>query len=173
MRHKDAHLIHAAEPLVNIAAHGLDHNLPPELFTSRLGEGVQLFPLNLENRPDFEHGGNGRRSRCDPSAFFQIFQGVQHDIDGGVEPGLLQKAGDFSRRTAGSGQGEGIQHRLPLGYRNTLIVDHADPAVIILRQGERRRAGAGQAAGHRNMHQLVILPQHTVPEGEQIADQRL
>lgn len=45
-----------------------------------------------------------------------------------------------------------------------MVVDHEHPALIVLRQGGGCGAGGGQAAGHGDIDQLIVVGQHTVPQ---------
>ena len=57
---------------------------------------------------------------------------------------------------------------------NAVVIHHLDTAVIVHRNALCRCAGAGKAAGHRNIDDfLVALCKNTVPELRDLADGRL
>ena len=63
-----------------------------------LGEGVQLFALDLQNRFQTEHGSDGCSCRRDATALFQVLQSSYSDIDAGVEAGFFQPGSDLIGR---------------------------------------------------------------------------
>ena len=87
-------------------------------------------------------------------------------------PGLLQIL--FDRRSVISllRQRDRIQDTLSLRYRDSLVIHDLHSAVIVIRQRPRSGAGTGQAAGHRDIDDLVILLQQAVPAVQDFTDDR-
>ena len=67
----------------------------------------------------------------------------------------------------------GFQHGLLLGDRNPLVIHYLDFAVKVLCQHVSRLTGTAQAAGHRDMDNLIIFFQHLVPQIHHISRSRL
>ena len=114
-------LRHAAETLVDVLLNSIDHHGFALRGGSGLCKGIQLFTLNGQHRLQAKHCTDGCGRRSDPSAFFQIIQGVQHNIDTAVEFIIFQEFFDLGRVFTGCCKLQGIQRRLTLGYRPLLI----------------------------------------------------
>ena len=87
---QDALVPQMGEAHVYILSYRLAHSPEGGLHAPDLGEGIQLFSLNLQNRLNPQKRPQGRGRRGDSPAFFQIFQSVHRDINDAVPPGSLQ-----------------------------------------------------------------------------------
>ena len=68
--------------------------------------------------------------------------------------------------------GDGVEDGLPLRDGDPLVVHDLDSAVVIIRQVLRGCAGAGEAAGHGDVDDLVIFFQQSVPAIQDISYDR-
>ena len=121
--------------------------------------GVQLAGLELKNRLEVQCAAQQSSGGSDPAAFFQIVEGVYHDVDLGVERGLLQALLDLCAGLAPLPQSQSVQHRLALGGGDALVVSHKHPALIGIVAGQ-----AGGGGGGAKMEPSAIL----VIKGERI-----
>ena len=87
-----------SEAVCNVIFDGFSHSVFCLSHGAGLGEGVQLFALNLQNRLQTEHGSDGCCSRSDAAALFQVLQSSYSDIDAGVEAGFFQPGSDLIGR---------------------------------------------------------------------------
>lgn len=87
-----------SEAVCNVIFDGFSHSVFCLSHGAGLGEGVQLFALNLQNRLQTEHGSDGCCSRSDAAALFQVLQSSYSDIDAGVEAGFFQLGSDLISR---------------------------------------------------------------------------
>ena len=161
------------QPPLPVFCHAHLHRFQQQRLASlgppHLGEGVQLLPLDGQQGLDPQHRPHSRHSRGDPPALAQVLQGVHADIDQRVPAGLLQPRLDLRRPCAGIRQGAGIPHSVLLGYGDLVVIRHLHPPAVIRRQDQRRLAGAAQAAGHGDIHNLVMpLRQDAVPQAGQV-----
>ena len=108
----------------------------------RLGKSIQLFSLDLQHRFDPKQGAESCRCRCDPTALFQIFQRIHGDVNAGIKFRTLQIFPDLCRALSPLSQCLRVQHCLPLGDGNPLVVHHLHLAVKILGQHDGRLTGA-------------------------------
>ena len=150
-------LRHAAETLVDVLLNSIDHHGFALRGGSGLCEGIQFFSLNGQHRLQTKHGADGCGRRSDAPTFFQVIQGVKHNIDTAVEFIVFQKFFDLCRIFTGCCKLQGIQCGLTLGDGNSLIVHDLNLAVIICRKGHGTLTGTGQTAAHRNVYNLVIF----------------
>ena len=128
---------------LKICLHSLQHSTSGLLLASYLGKSIQLLTLDLQYRLQIQNGTDCSCSRCDSAALFQIFQGFQSDINTGIEFLFFQDLLNFSSVLTCIAEGDCILHRLTLGYRNSLIINHMHPALILL--GKSHSSGAGSA----------------------------
>ena len=174
--HLDPHflcLFVCVETVFEICLHGVKHGCLCLLHRSRLGKSIQLLALDLQHRLDPKQGAKRRCRRCDSAALFQIFQRIHGDVNAGIKFRAFQIFPDLRRALSLFGQCFRVQHRLPLGNGNPLVVHHLYFAVKILGQHDGRLAGAAEAAGHGNVHDLVVLLQQAVPQIHHISHRGL
>ena len=140
--------------LVRAGVGGLDDELALSLQTGELGLqrvdqlglgglgtpylliGVQLAGLELKDGLQVQCAAQQSSSGRDPAAFFQIVEGVHHDVDLGVERGLFQALLDLRAGLAPLPQSQRVQHRLALGSGDALVVSHKHPALIGIVAGQ-------------------------------------
>lgn len=77
-----------SKAVCNVIFDGFSHSAFCLGHGAGLGEGVQLFALDLQNRFQTEHGSEGCSCRSDAAALFQVLQSSYSDIDAGVEAGF-------------------------------------------------------------------------------------
>jgi len=128
-----------------VILHSLEHGTFGLLFATDFGIGIQLFSLDLQYRFQVQNGSNGSRCRCDPSALFQIFQGIQCDIDTGIEFLVCKYLLDLCCALSCLSKHPGIHYRLSLCYGNPLIVHNLHTSVIINSKARRSRTGCAQS----------------------------
>ena len=151
-----------------------DHFALGKLHAPYLGEGVQLVPLNGQNRLEVQHRRQRGRGGRDPAALFQVLHGIHGDVDAGIIGVLFQKVPDLSRVIPLLDQTKGADDRLLLGDGDAVIIHHLHPAVVVLREQSGALTGAAQAAGHGNIHDLIIaLCQNSVPQLHELPRRRL
>ena len=68
-----------------VILHGFQHGTFGLLLATNLGIGIQFLSLDLQYRFQVQNCSDSCCRRCDPSALFQIFQGIQCDIDTGIK----------------------------------------------------------------------------------------
>ena len=128
---------------LKICLHSLQHSTSGLLLASYLGKSIQLLTLELQHRLQIQNGTYCSCSRCDPAALFQIFQGFQSNINTGIKFLFFQDCLNLSSALTCITKGDCIHHRLTLGYRNSLIINHMYPALVFL--GKSHSSGAGSA----------------------------
>lgn len=87
-----------SKAVCNVIFDGFSHSVFCLGHGAGLGEGVQLFALDLQNRFQTEHGSDGCSCRSDAAALFQVLQSSYSDIDAGVEAGFFQPSSNLIGR---------------------------------------------------------------------------
>ena len=150
-------LRHAAETLVDVLFNSIDHHGLALRGGSCLCKGIQLFSLNSQYRLQAKHGADGCGRRSDAPTFFQVIQGVKHNIDTAVKFIVFQKFLDLGSIFTGCCKLQSIQCGLTLGYGDPLVIHHLNLTVIICGKSHGTLTGAGQTAAHGNVYDLVIF----------------
>ena len=101
-----------------------DHFALGKLHAPYLGEGVQLVPLNGQNRLEVQHRRQRGRGGRDPAALFQVLHGIHGDVDAGIIGVLFQEVPDLSRVIPLLHQTKGADDRLLLGDGDAVIIHH-------------------------------------------------
>ena len=144
-------------------AEGRDHGFLGVEHSPHLSIGVQLPPLNLEDRLNMEDGGHGGPSGGNPAAFPQVLQGAHRHVDAGGVPLPLQDGFDLLGGLPLVQQGHGVADGPGQGEGDPMVIHHQNPAVVVLGQGLGGFAGTAEAGGHGKMQHPVIGLQQPVP----------
>ena len=158
---------------LDVMMDGVDHGHLSLAGRAGLGKGIQTLALDLEDGLDPEEGPDGRRRGRDPSALFQIFQSIEHDIDARIKFLALQDLPDPGCVIAVFGEDESVLDRPLLGDGDPLVVDDEHSPAIFIGQHPRVLAGAGKAAAHGDVDHLIIFFQGAVPHLHQVTGRRL